>query len=71
MLGFYGGKGGALCSWLARAPYKGNWGCPVFMAGWSASYGSKAGALGSWLAGAPAFLLKISLPELPHRLYSL
>ena len=50
---------------------KANGGCVVFMAGWSASYGSKAGALGSWLAGAPAFLLKISVPELPHRLYSL
>ena len=49
---------------------RGQRGCVVLMAGWSASYGSKAGALCSGLAGAPAFLLKISRPELPHRLYS-
>ena len=50
---------------------RGQRGCVVLMAGWSASYGSKAGALCSWPAGVPAFLLEISRPELPHRLYSL
>ena len=48
-----------------------NEGWLVLMAGWSASYGRKAGALCSWPAGVPAFLLEISRPELPHRLYSL